>query len=136
MGTADPFDSLLEAKSDLDLILSLQRRRKLIRLQSHHGEEWLCDFLRDKVTVVRHCEAATDDKPAICDYELENGDDKDTFVLDCSKSFLEPDEDQTYYVRLTIQDSDDELLCKWSVKHFSAAISPKLWLLTVEFCEE
>lgn len=130
---ANPLDSLLEARQELDLILALQRRRQVVVLQEKHNRDWVDDKLRERVIIVRTIEPATDIKPEICDYDFGSCQD---FVLDCSRCECEPEEGAVYYVRLTIQDSDDELLCKWSVKHFSAAISPKLWLLTVEFCEE
>lgn len=133
MGTADPLDSLLEARQELDLILALQRRRQVIALQENQSCDWVDDKLRERVIVMRTFEPATDVKPEVCDYDFGSCQD---FVLDCSRCEWEPEENAVYYVRLTIHDSDDELLCKWSVKQFSAAISPKLWLLTVEFCEE
>lgn len=130
---ANPLEHLLEAKLELEHILTLKRRRQVIVLQENHGCDWVDDKLRERVIVMRTFEPATDVKPEVCDYEFIGYED---FVLDCSRCEWEPEENAVYYVRLTIQDSDGEVLCKWSVKHFSAAISPKLWLLTVEFCEE
>lgn len=133
---ANPLEHLHEAHEDLERILELRQRKRFIRLYENHDEEWLSDLLRDKVTVVCDRERATELKPEICDYEFENGYEEEELVIDCSQCPWEPEEGRKYSAMLPIRGSDDDFPCRWSVKHFSAAISPKLWLLTVEFCDQ
>lgn len=135
MGTADPFDNLLEAKQDLARILELQAKRLCFSMGAEHDDDFIVDLLRHKIEVTREYESATNDTPEVCEYSF-GGDDYKQLVIDSSASEWQPEEGKTYYVDLWIVGTDLEVACKWTAKHFSAAISPKLWLLTVELCEE
>lgn len=130
-----PLENLDEALADLKLIAKLRQRKRCLKLHEHHDADWVSDLIREKVEVTRVYEAATNDTPRFCEYSFD-GDETEQLILDASICEWQPEEGQAYYVGLYVKGIDEWSRCRWSVKHFSAAISPKLWLLTVEFCEE
>lgn len=130
-----PLENLDEALADLKLITKLRQRKRCLKLHEHHDADWVADLIREKVEVTREHEAATDDTPEFCQDSF-GGDESEELILDASICEWQPEEGQTYYVDLFISGIDEWIKCRWTVKHFSAAISPKLWMLTVEFCEE
>lgn len=130
-----PLENLDAAWADLKLITSLRQRKRCLKLREHHDADWVSELICQKVEVTREHEAATNDTPEFCEYSFDY-DESEQLILDASICEWQPEEGQTYYVDLFISGIDEQVKCRWSVKHFSAAISPKLWLLTVEFCEE